>query len=177
MKIIIGNDHGGYALKLKIIEELNKRPDIVIEDVGSHSEESVRYPIYAALVAKAVSGSAAAASAFSDSSNAALVAKAVSGPAAAASAEPCRGILICSTGIGMSLAANKYRGVRATLCTSTFMGKMSRAHNDSNVLCLGGRVTGYLEALDILNAWLDTAFDGGRHAASLELVRECEAND
>ena len=148
MKIIIGNDHGGYALKIKIIEALKNRPDILVEDVGSHSEESVKYPIYVDIVAKTVLASAAA-----------------------DSQETCRGVLICSTGIGVSMAANKYKGIRATLCTSTFMGKMARAHNDSNILCLGGRITGYLEALDILYAWLDTDFDGGRHAASLELMR------
>jgi ribose 5-phosphate isomerase B len=86
-----------------------------------------------------------------------------------------RGILICSTGIGMSIVANRYPGVRASLCTSTYMGRMTRAHNDSNVLCLGGKITGILEAIDILDAWLSTEFEGGRHNISLGLIAEAEA--
>jgi ribose 5-phosphate isomerase B len=85
-----------------------------------------------------------------------------------------RGVLVCSTGIGMSILANKFKGVRASLCTSTYMGKMTRAHNDSNLLCLGGRITGYLEALDVLEAWLTTPYDGGRHDISLGLIAEAE---
>ena len=74
----------------------------------------------------------------------------------------------------MSIIANKFKGVRASLCTSTYMGKMTRAHNDSNLLCLGGRITGYLEALDILETWLTTPYDGGRHDISLGLIAEAE---
>jgi ribose 5-phosphate isomerase B len=74
----------------------------------------------------------------------------------------------------MSIIANKYRGIRAAVCTSTYMGKMTRAHNDSNVLCLGGRITGVFEALDILEAWLETAYEGGRHAISLGLISQAE---
>ena len=87
-----------------------------------------------------------------------------------------RGILICSTGIGMSIIANRFKGVRASLCTSTYLGKMTRAHNNSNLLCLGGRITGYLEALDILETWLATPYDGGRHDISLGLIAEAERN-
>jgi len=86
-----------------------------------------------------------------------------------------RGILVCSTGIGMSIIANKYAGIRAALCTSTYMGRITRAHNDSNVLCLGGKITGVFEALDILDAWLNTAYEGGRHDISLGLIRQAEA--
>ena len=75
----------------------------------------------------------------------------------------------------MSILANKYKGVRASLCTSTYMGKMTRAHNDSNILCLGGRITGEFEALDILEAWLNTSYEGGRHDISLGLIDEAES--
>ena len=143
--IWIGNDHGGYELKLKIIEFLADR-GIPVHDVGTDSVEIVRYPYFASQVAGAVSCGQAS-----------------------------RGILICSTGIGMSIIANKFKGVRASLCTSTYMGKMTRAHNDSNILCLGGRITGLFEALDILEAWVTTAFEGGRHCISLDLLAEAEA--
>lgn len=142
--ILIGNDHGGYQLKLALIPYLKERGYEVV-DVGSHSTDIVRYPYFAAKVAGAVS-----------------------------TGRTKRGILICSTGIGMSIIANKFKGVRASLCTSTYMGKMTRAHNDSNILCLGGKVTGEYEALDILAAWLDTPYEGGRHDISLGLIAEAE---
>lgn len=142
--IWIGNDHGGYELKLQILDHLRKS-GIDVHDAGSGSAEVVRYPYYAAEVAGAVSAGRAR-----------------------------RGILICSTGIGMSIIANKFKGVRAALCTSTYMAKMTRAHNDSNILCLGGKITGVLEALDILQTWLSTGYDGGRHDISLGLIRQAE---
>ena len=86
-----------------------------------------------------------------------------------------RGILICSTGIGVSIIANKYRHVRASLCTDHYMAVMTRRHNNSNVLCLGGKITGVLTALDLLDAWLTTPYDGGRHDISLGLIAEAEA--
>ncbi len=142
--IWIGNDHGGYELKQQIIEYLNQK-GLPYKDVGSNSTEIVRYPYFAAEVAEAVSTGAAE-----------------------------RGILICSTGIGMSILANKYKGVRASLCTSTYMGRMTRAHNNSNILCLGGKITGVFEALDILDVWLATEYEGGRHDISLGLIAEVE---
>ena len=142
--IWIGSDHGGYDLKQEILAYLDEK-GMVYKDVGSRSKEIVRYPHYAALVAGAVSRG-----------------------------EAQRGILICSTGIGMSIIANRFRGVRASLCTSTYMGRMTRAHNDSNILCLGGKITGVLEALDILQVWLTTPFEGGRHCISLDLIRQAE---
>jgi ribose 5-phosphate isomerase B len=145
MKIMIGNDHGGYSLKKIIVKSLYAR-SIEVKNIGADSEEIVRYPYYASLVAKAVM-----------------------------TGEVDRGILICSTGIGMSIVANRYRGVRASLCTSTYMGKMTRAHNNSNILCLGGKVTGEFEALDILNVWLDTPYEGGRHDISLGFICDLEA--
>jgi ribose 5-phosphate isomerase B len=142
--IWIGNDHGGYELKLAVVEHLSSQ-GIAIRNVGSDSTEIVRYPYYAALVVEAI-----------------------------LRGEARRGILICSTGIGMSIIANKYAGIRASLCTSTYMARMARAHNDSNVLCLGGKITGVLEALDIVDAWLTTPYEGGRHDISLALIREAE---
>lgn len=142
--IWIGSDHGGFELKSQIAEHLEKK-GIAVHDVGCHSEEIVRYPYFAAQVAEAI------------------VRK-----------EASRGILICSTGIGMSIIANKYKGIRASLCTNAHMGKMTRAHNDSNLLCLGGKITGTSEALEILDAWLVTPFEGGRHQISLGLIGEAE---
>src|SRR5690554_4804140 len=113
--ILIGNDHGGYELKQHIISYLEEKGYSYL-DVGSNSTDIVRYPHYASQIAGAISRG-----------------------------EYKRGILICSTGIGMSIIANKYLGVRASLCTSTYMAKMTRAHNDSNILCLGGKITGVLE--------------------------------
>jgi ribose 5-phosphate isomerase B len=158
--IWIGNDHGGYELKLQIVEHLASK-GIAVHDVGCDSTDVVRYPYYAAEVAGAVSRGQAA-----RLQPACQLAGRAGGQA--------RGILICSTGIGMSIIANKFRGVRAALCTSTYMGKMTRAHNNSNVLCLGGKTTGVLEALDILDTWLATEYDGGRHDISLGLIAEAE---
>ena len=143
-KIWIGNDHGGYALKCKIIEEFSQR-GYAFHDVGTHSEDIVRYPYFAEEVATAV-----------------------------ANGEAAKGILICSTGIGMSIIANKFKGVRAALCTDTYMAKMTRRHNDSNILCLGGRITGDFEAFDIVEAWLTNEFEGGRHCISLNLINDAE---
>lgn len=142
--IWIGNDHGGYELKLQVLEHL-RGLGIPVYDAGSHSTEIVRYPYYAAQVCAGI----------------------LRGDAK-------RGILICSTGIGMSIMANKYRGIRASVCTSTYMGRMTRAHNDSNVLCLGGKITGVFEAIDILDAWLKTSYEGGRHDISLGLIGDAE---
>lgn len=144
MKVYIGNDHGGYALKRVLIEKLEELA-IPYVDVGTHSEDIVRYPYYAAEVAGAVAGKKAD-----------------------------RGILICSTGIGMSIVANRFKGVRASLCTDTYMAKMTRRHNDSNLLCLGGKITGEFEALDILETWLTEGYEGGRHDISLELIADAE---
>lgn len=144
LPIAVGNDHGGYQMKLEIIAELQRR-EIAFLDYGSHSTDIVRYPRQAAQVCNAI----------------------VKGVAS-------RGILICSTGIGMSIIANRYPGIRASLCHSTYTGRMTRAHNNSNVLCLGGKTTGIFEALDILAAWLDTPYEGGRHSISLGLITEAE---
>ncbi len=143
-KIVIANDHGGYRLKCRLLEYFREN-GIPYEDLGCDSEDIVRYPYYAARVAQAISEGSAR-----------------------------RGILICSTGIGMSIVANRYKGVRASLCTSVTEAVLTRAHNDSNLLCLGGRVIGEFVALDILKAWLETEFMGGRHNISLGLLAEAE---
>lgn len=145
--IWIGNDHAGYDLKVHILEYLKKK-NIPYNNLGvDSSKENVRYPYYAAKVASAVSTGKAK-----------------------------RGILVCGSGIGMSIIANKFKRVRASLCTSTYMGKMTRAHNDSNILCLGCKITGVWEGIEILEAWLTTEFEGGRHCISLGLISEVEQN-
>lgn len=147
MDIYIGNDHGGYQLKQKIIARLEVM-GLSYTDVGCESENIVRYPYYAAKVASAVSQG---------------ICK--------------RGILICSTGIGMSIIANKYPGIRAALCHSTYEARMTRQHNDSNILCLGGKTLGEYEAMDIVETWLREEYIGGRHDISLGLIREAEATN
>lgn len=144
MKIIIGNDHGGYQAKVEIVKHLRSR-GFEVTDVGCDSEEIVRYPHFVRKVAGAV-----------------------------ARGEYDRGILLCSTGIGVSIAANKFKGIRAALCTSTYMAKMTRRHNNSNVLCLGGKVTGIFELIDIVDTWLENEYEGGRHDISLGLIRQME---
>ncbi|MFW6159163.1 MAG: ribose 5-phosphate isomerase B [Planctomycetota bacterium] len=144
MKVITGNDHGGYGAKVQLVEHLESGGAEVI-DVGCDSEDIVRYPYYARKVAGAV-----------------------------ARGEADRGVLICSTGIGMSIAANKVKGVRAALCTDTYMAKMTRRHNDSNVLCLGGKITGLFEVFDIVDTWLSEEYDGGRHDISLGIIADQE---
>ena len=142
--LIIGNDHGGYALKVALVAHLREK-GFAVADIGSDSEAIVRYPYFAAQVATAVT-----------------------------SGKATRGILICSTGIGMSIIANKYKGIRAALCYSTYQARMTSAHNQSNVLCLGGRCIGIFEAIDIVDTWLNTPYEGGRHDISLGLIGEAE---
>lgn len=142
--IMIGNDHGGYELKTKLIVHL-KDNGYIVDDVGCHSEEIVRYPYYASVVANAVSKNKVE-----------------------------KGILICSTGIGMSIIANKYKGVRAAVCHTSYEAKMTSAHNKSNILCLGGKCIGTFEAIDILENWLAAKYQGGRHDISLNLISDAE---
>jgi ribose 5-phosphate isomerase B len=142
--IWIGNDHGGLDMKRDFAKRLQEK-GYPVHDVGTDSSDIVPYPYFAAEVAGAV-----------------------------ARGEAERGILICSTGIGMSIIANRFKGVRASHCTSTYQARMTRAHNDSNILCLGGRITGIFEALDMLDVWLETPYEGGRHDISLGLIAEAE---
>jgi len=136
--IIIGSDHAAYDLKEKAKVFLVDR-GFDVEDVGSHSEDSVDYPDFGIKVASMVS-----------------VGKFE------------RGILMCGTGIGMSMVANKFPHVRAALCTGLFSSIMSRRHNNSNILVLGGRVVGDILAMEIVKTWLETPFEGGRHQRRLD---------
>lgn len=143
-KIIIGCDHGGLELKNEIIKYLNAK-SIETYDVGTYTTDSCNYPDYAkALCEKIQSG------------------------------EFERGILVCGTGIGMSIAANKHNGIRAACCSDTFSARMTRMHNDSNVLCLGGRVVGVGLALDMVDLFVETEFEGGRHTQRVEMLAEIE---
>ncbi len=135
--IIIGCDHAAYPLKEKVKDYLTGK-GIDVEDVGTNSEKSVDYPDFGKKVASMVSNGNFK-----------------------------RGILICGTGIGMSMVANKFSHVRAALCTEPFSAEMSRRHNDSNILVMGGRMTGETLALEIVRVWLETPFDGGRHQERL----------
>jgi ribose 5-phosphate isomerase B len=136
--IVIGSDHAAYALKEKVKAFLIER-SIDIEDVGCYSQDSVDYPDVGIKLASMVS-----------------------------SGEFDKGILMCGTGIGMSMVANKFPHVRAALCADIFSAIMSRRHNDSNILVLGGRVIGDILAMEIVKVWLETPFDGGRHQRRLE---------
>lgn len=140
MIIAIASDHGGFELKENIKKYLRER-DIKIIDLGTDSEESVDYPIYGKACGEAV-----------------------------ASGKADRGIVCCGTGIGISIAANKVKGVRCALCTDVNMAEMTRKHNDANMLALGGRTTELQTALDITAAWLDTEFEGGRHQRRVDML-------
>lgn len=142
MKIAIASDHGGFALKQNIIMYLEAEGHEV-SDLGCYSEESVDYPQFGRSCAKAV-----------------------------ASHQAERGIVVCGTGIGISIAANKVKGIRCALCTSVEMAKLSRQHNDANMLSLGGRTTELADALDIVRAWLTTDFEGGRHERRVNQLNE-----
>jgi ribose 5-phosphate isomerase B len=144
MRIAVGADHAGYALKEEIKRAL-AASGVEVEDVGTHSPESTDYPAFAERVARGV-----AAGRFD------------------------RGILVCGTGIGMAIAANKIPGVRAATVTDVEMARLSRAHNDANVLALGGRLLDRQRALEIVRTFLETPFDGNRHQRRLDQIRELE---
>ncbi|MBN2178566.1 MAG: ribose 5-phosphate isomerase B [Deltaproteobacteria bacterium] len=140
MKIAIGSDHAGFTLKEGVKKFLGQR-DIEIADMGTHSEESVDYPDFGMEVARLVS-----------------------------SGEITRGILICGSGVGMSIVANRFPGVRAALCLDRETAIMSRKHNDSNILVLAGRRSDIETAEAIVSAWLETEFEGGRHQRRLDKI-------
>ena len=140
MLIAVGSDHGGIHLKKEIIEYLESK-GIEYEDLGAFVEESVDYPDYAAPVGKKVANN-----------------------------EVDLGILVCGTGIGMSIAANKIKGIRAAVVSDEFSAKMSKEHNNANILCLGERVVGRGLAMSILDAWLDASFQGYRHERRIEKI-------
>ncbi len=140
VKIAVGSDHGGFEFKEQIVRFL-AAAGVEVEDVGCHSTDSVDYPRFADQVCARVQAGACE-----------------------------RGILICGTGIGMSIAANRHRDIRAALCHEAYTARMSREHNNANVLCLGGRVLGIEVALDIVGVWLETEFAGGRHQRRLDML-------
>jgi ribose 5-phosphate isomerase B len=145
MKIALGSDHGGYSLKQSLIPFLQER-DIQVADAGTNnSEDSVDYPDFAERVALLVSHG-----------------------------EVDCGILVCGTGIGISIAANKVPGIRAALVTDVFMARMAKEHNNANILVLGGRVLDEQKACDLVGAWLDATFEGGRHQGRLDKIAELE---
>jgi ribose 5-phosphate isomerase B len=144
MKMAIGSDHAGFQTKEKI-KELLKKQNVDVVDFGTGNEESVDYPDYAEKVALAVAGGKAA-----------------------------RGILICGTGIGMSIAANKVSGIRAALVHNVFEAKMSREHNDANILVLGARTLKPEEIQEIVKTWLATPFEGGRHERRIDKIKKIE---
>ena len=143
----IGSDHGGYALKQEIMKHLSER-GIAYRDYGTYSDESCDYPDYGEAVGRAV-----------------------------ASGECERGIVVCGTGIGISIAANKVRGVRCELCGDCFSAQMAREHNDANVLALGARVLGAGLALKIVDTFLDSAFAGGRHERRVAKLMAIEGGE
>ncbi len=145
MRLAIGCDHGGFELKEEILKFIKTIANIEVSDLGAAGRESVDYPDYGKRVSEAVS---------------------------AGSAD--RGILICGTGIGMSIVANRYPDVRAALCHDHFTAQMSRMHNDANVLVMGERVIGKGVAVEIVKTWLDTEFEGGRHQKRLDKIRAIE---
>ena len=144
-KIAIASDHGGFELKESIITFLLKK-GWEVDNLGAPSTDSVDYPDYGIKVAKAI-----------------IDKKFV------------RGILICGTGVGMSIVVNRFPGIRGTLCSDVYTAKMCREHNDSNVLIMGGRVIGVSLAMEILDIWLNTEFEGGRHQRRLDKIKEIDA--
>ena len=145
MKIVIGSDHGGHYLKTVVVEHLRSIGMEVVDLGTNDATTSVDYPDYAKKVVMQVVGQ-----------------------------PETLGILICGTGIGMSITANKFRGARAAVVSDTFSARMSRVHNDANILCLGGRVVGPGLGIDIVNTWLNAKYEGGRHAKRLEKIFEIE---
>jgi ribose 5-phosphate isomerase B len=147
MRIAVGTDHRGYPVRAGVIDLL-QRLGHEVEDMGSYTGEAVDYPDIAACVARKVSRG-----------------------------EVQRGILICGTGLGMSIVANKFAGVRAAPCHDDLTAEMSRRHNDSNVLCLSGDLLGERLIDRMIELWLVTPFDGGRHAARLEKIGQLERGE
>lgn len=145
-KIYIGADSAGYNLKEEVKEYLSGKGYEVV-DCGCNSTASCHYPEFASKVCESVQGEL-------DSSF---------------------GILICGTGIGMSMCANKHKGIRAALCSDTYSARMTRCHNDANILCMGARVIGSCLALDIVDAFLSAEFEGGRHAVRVKMIEDIEA--
>lgn len=143
-KIILGADHGGYELKNIIKSHLESKGFDVI-DVGTNDAHSCDYPVFASKLCKKIQ-----------------------------SGDSELGILVCGTGIGMSMAANKHRGIRAACCSDTFSARLTRLHNDANVLCIGARVVGAGLAIDLVEAFINAEFEGDRHIKRLSLIEDIE---
>lgn len=142
MKIAMACDHGGFEL-MQQIKTFVEEQGIEVLDLGTKSEESVDYPVYGKACGEAVMAGKAD-----------------------------RGIVICGTGIGISIAANKVKGIRCALCTDVFMAEMTRKHNDANVLAMGGRTTDLETAKAITQKWLNTEFEGGRHQRRVDMLNQ-----
>jgi ribose 5-phosphate isomerase B len=143
MKVAVGSDHGGYDLKQKVIRHLEEK-GISCEDMGCHGKESCDYPVFGHAVAKAVAGGSVD-----------------------------KGIVICTTGIGISISANKVAGVRCALCADTLSAKMTRLHNDANVLAMGAGILGDNLAMEIVDTFLETEFSGEeRHQRRIDLIEK-----
>lgn len=143
-KLVFGCDSAGYVLKNKLVAYF-KEQGYETEDVGSYSDESCHYPEFASKVCEAVLG-----------------------------CDGALGILICGTGIGMSMAANKYNGIRAAVCSDTYSARLTRNHNDANVLCMGARVIGECLAIDVAESFVGASFEGGRHAVRVGMINDIE---
>ncbi len=143
MIIALAADHGGYELKNALKEHLRERGDCKVVDLGTNSSDSVDYPEYGKACGEAV-----------------------------ASGRADKGIVCCGTGIGISIAANKVKGIRCGLCTSVEMAELTKKHNNANILALGGRTTPVDLAIKITDAWLDTEFEGGRHERRTKMLDE-----
>lgn len=142
--IAIGSDHGGFELKEKIIRHLENK-GIELKDYGTYSPQSVDYPDIAQKVCSHILDGTCD-----------------------------KGILICGTGIGISIAANKIKGIRAALCSDVYSAKMTKRHNNANVITLGGRVIGEELAYEIIDAWMNAEFEGGRHQARIDKIAKLE---
>ena len=145
--ISIASDHGGFSLKVDIVSFLNEL-GYEVNDMGPKNQNSVDYPDYAIRIAQAVTKN-------TDS----------------------RGIVICGTGIGMSIVVNRFPGIRGTLCSDLYTAKLCREHNDSNILIMGGRVVGHGLAREIVKVWLSTPFDGGRHQKRLDKISQFDESN
>lgn len=144
MKIGIGNDHAAVDMKFEIVKYLEES-GYEVENFGTDTNDSCDYPVYGEKVARAV-----------------------------ANGEVDRGILICGTGVGISLAANKVKGIRAAVCSESVTARFSRLHNDANILAFGARIVGVETAKDMVNVWLNTEFEGGRHQRRVDLIMKIE---
>ena len=144
MKIAIGSDHGGFALKERLLEYL-KEHGYEVNDCGTYTKDSCHYPEIAKKVATEVKEDRAD-----------------------------KGVLCCGTGIGMSMAANKVKGIRAAVCSESVTARFSRLHNDANILAFGARIVGVETAKDMVNVWLNTEFEGGRHQRRVDLIMKIE---